>query len=80
MKTRLVCINSTIILLLHIFYDDFPIEMLLESSEEFPVNLIYKQSVDAFKHFLCHTTGEKNLLLWMMLQRSQHFTEEENNR
>jgi len=59
------------------FVGDFPLELLLHSSEALPVNLIYKQSVDAFKEFLCHTTGEKNLLLWMMLQRSKHFTEEE---
>lgn len=47
-------------------------EELLRKTEEWPINLRYKQGLDAFKEFLCHSEGEKNLLLWIEVEKLKH--------
>ena len=47
-------------------------EELLRKTEEWPINLCYKQGLDAFKEFLCHSEGEKNLLLWTEVEKLKH--------
>ena len=47
-------------------------EELLRKTEEWPINLLYKQGLDAFKEFLCHSEGEKNLLLWIEVEKLKY--------
>lgn len=46
----------------------------------FPLNLSCKQGLDAFKEFLFGTPGEKNLLLWLDVERARHLDQVERER
>ena len=53
------------------------LQKLLFKADDAPINLLFKPGIDSFKDFLVSTMGEKNLLLWIEVEKAKYYNAHE---